>query len=91
VFARDLVGASDWYAALWARREALESIPALLLWGEQDPGFGTDALQRWQALFAQVETETFPDAGHLPQEETPEAVWAAIRAGVRGDAAVTSP
>ncbi len=78
-FARDLVGANDWYASLWDRRDALRSIPALLLWGEQDPGFGTDDLKRWQGLFEQVETTTFPGAGHLPQEEVPDEVQAALR------------
>jgi len=79
VCARDLAGASDWYAALWDRRDRLRDIPALLLWGEQDPGFGRDALRRWEGAFDQVETVTFPDAGHLPQEEAPEAVRAALR------------
>ena len=83
VFARDLAGASDWYAALWNRRDRLRNIPARLLWGEQDPGFGRDALERWQSVFDQVETTTFPDAGHLPQEEAPEAVQAALGAFLR--------
>jgi haloalkane dehalogenase len=86
VFARDLTGANDWYASLWARREALRSIPAQLLWGEQDPGFGEEALKRWQNLFEQVETTTFSDAGHLPQEEAPDAVRAALRAFLRSTA-----
>jgi haloalkane dehalogenase len=83
VFARDLVGADDWYARLWDRRDALRSIPALLLWGERDPGFGTDALRRWHGLFEEVESKTVPGAGHLPQEEAPEAVQAALRAFLR--------
>lgn len=83
VFARDLVGANDWYAALWDRRARLREIPAQLLWGEQDLGFGRDALARWQSVFNQVETTTFPDAGHLPQEETPDAVQAALSVFLR--------
>jgi haloalkane dehalogenase len=83
VFARDLVGANDWYASLWDRRERLRDIPAQLLWGEQDPGFDHDALARWQGVFDKVETATFPDAGHLPQEETPDAVQAALGAFLR--------
>jgi haloalkane dehalogenase len=88
IFARDLVGANDWYASLWDRREALRSIPALLLWGEQDPGFGMEALERWQALFETVETHTFPEAGHLPQEEAPAAVQEAFRSFQRSTASV---
>lgn len=83
VFARDLVGAGDWYAALWDRRDRLRDIPARLLWGEQDPGFGRDTLERWQGVFDPVETTTFPDAGHLPQEEAPDAVQAALGAFLR--------
>jgi haloalkane dehalogenase len=83
VFARDLTGANDWYAALWARREVLRSIPALLLWGEQDPGFGADAREQWEGLFEQVETETFSEAGHLPQEEMPDAVRSTLRKFLR--------
>jgi haloalkane dehalogenase len=83
VFARDLVGADDWYAALWDRRETLRSMPALLLWGEQDPGFGMEALERWQALFENVQTQTFPEAGHLPPEEVPAAVRERLRSFLR--------
>ena len=73
------VGADDWYASLWERRDGLRSIPALLLWGEQDPGFGLEVLTRWQALFETAETQTFPEAGHLPQEEASDAVQSALR------------
>jgi haloalkane dehalogenase len=86
VFARDLVGANDWYASLWKRRDALRSIPALLLWGEQDPGFGADTREQWEGLFEQVETQTFPEAGHLLQEEAPDAVRSALRAFQRSTA-----
>ena len=86
MFARDLTGANDWYASLWEKREGLRSIPALLLWGEQDPGFGQDALARWQSLFENVETKTFPETGHLPQEEAPEAVQSALGAFLRSAA-----
>jgi haloalkane dehalogenase len=79
IVARDLVGAADWYASLWKQREVLQSIPALLLWGEQDPGFGLEALARWQGLFETATTQIFPEAGHLPQEEAPDAVQAALR------------
>lgn len=79
VFARDLVGANDWYRSLWSRREGLVPIPALLLWGERDPGFDLLACQRWGQLFSTSEVETFPDAGHLPQEEVPDAVATALQ------------
>lgn len=80
IFARDLGGAADWYASLWSKRDRLRSIPAQLLWGEQDPGFGAPALNRWKTVFEEVQTRTFPEAGHLPQEEVPTAVRESIRA-----------
>lgn len=79
VFARDLVCADDWYASLWKRRDSLRTLPTLLLWGQQDPGFGPFARRRWEALFEEVETQTFSEAAHLPQEETPDAVRTALR------------
>jgi haloalkane dehalogenase len=78
VFARDLAGAGDWYDDLWARREAIASIPALLLWGAKDPGFGVEARARWAGLFDAVHGEVLEDVGHLPQEEAPEVVADAV-------------
>ncbi|MCU0494537.1 MAG: alpha/beta fold hydrolase [Chloroflexaceae bacterium] len=72
VFARELLFASDWYESLWARRDRIKDIPALLLWGEQDMLFKARHLDRWQALFTNVQTVTFPNAGHYVQEEAHE-------------------
>lgn len=68
VFARELIGSSDWYADLWRRRERLRGKPALLLWGMQDAAFGPPALERWQQALPDAETERFPRAGHFVQE-----------------------
>lgn len=91
VFARDLAGAAGWYERLWARREVLRGIPAQLLWGEQDPGFGTEDLGCWQCLFERVTTTTFPNAGHLPQEEATGEVRAAVRSFLEGGSAAARP
>jgi haloalkane dehalogenase len=37
--AREGLAASDWYDALWQRRERIRQIPALILWGMRDPAF----------------------------------------------------
>jgi haloalkane dehalogenase len=81
VCARELVGSSDWYDSLWRRRERIHAIPALLLWGMKDPGVrsGVFDLARFQGLFADARTLTFPGAGHFVQEEQAEAVAAAVR------------
>lgn len=79
VFARALVGASGWYEALWQQRERLRDKPALLLWGLKDPAFGADDLRRWEQLFTNARTHTFPDAGHFVQEEAPEEAARLLR------------
>jgi len=67
IYARELLGSSDWYASLWARRERLARIPALLAWGARDPAFGA-CLPRWRSLFYRAEVLERADAGHAPQE-----------------------
>ena len=67
IYARELIGSSDWYDALWARRERLTRIPALLVWGTKDPAFGT-LLPRWRALLPNAEVLELADVGHAPQE-----------------------
>jgi haloalkane dehalogenase len=69
VLARELLASSDWYEELWSRRERISRIPALLLWGLKDPIFRRRHLLRWQGLFTDVNTVTFPEAGHFVPEE----------------------
>ena len=90
VFARDLVGANDWYESLWARREVLTPIPALLLWGEEDPGFDMETCRRWERLFEAVDVHSLPEVGHLPQEEAPTAVTDAVRGFLAREGAATT-
>jgi pimeloyl-ACP methyl ester carboxylesterase len=74
IYARELLGSSDWYASLWARRERLARIPALLVWGARDPAFAA-CLPRWRALFYHAEAFELAGAGHAPQETRgPEVV-----------------
>lgn len=68
VYARELLGASDWYEGLWRQRERLRKIPALLVWGLADPAFGR-FLPRWRTVFDDVEVLELPEAGHAPPEE----------------------
>ena len=69
VFPRELIGSTDWLADIWDRRETVAGDPALLCWGMQGPLFGTRSLGRWQALFPNARTVSFPEAGHFVQEE----------------------
>jgi len=79
ICARELLGSSDWYASLWARRERLARIPTLLVWGARDPAFAV-GLPRWRSLFYRAEVLELADAGHAPQETRgPEVVPVVIR------------
>jgi pimeloyl-ACP methyl ester carboxylesterase len=79
VYAREVIGSSDWYDALWGRRERLTGRPALLVWGTDDPAFG-GVLPRWQALFPGAEVIEFAGVGHAPPEERgPESATAIAR------------
>jgi pimeloyl-ACP methyl ester carboxylesterase len=92
VCARELAGSSEWYDTLWQRRERIRDIPALLLWGLKDPGVasGVFDLARWQALFADARTITFPHAGHFVQEEAAPAAAEALEAFLSAVAATTT-
>jgi pimeloyl-ACP methyl ester carboxylesterase len=76
-YARELLGSSAWYDALWARRDRIAGIPALLVWGMKDPAFG-GLLPRWRAVFAQAEVVELPDVGHAPPEERGPEVAATV-------------
>lgn len=78
VLAGELLGSSEWYEALWRRRERIRRVPALLLWGLKDPILRPSYLARWQGLFADARTVTFPGAGHFVQEEAPGEVRSAV-------------
>lgn len=69
IFARELLGSTDWLSALWERRRLIADKPAIICWGMQGPLFGRSALGRWQALFPTARTAEFDDAGHFVQEE----------------------
>lgn len=68
VYARELLGSSDWYEGLWNRRDRIANLPALILWGEKDSAFGKQ-LPRWRELLPHAEVHTFPNAGHFVPEE----------------------
>ena len=68
VYARELLGSSAWYERLWARRERIADIPALLVWGMKDPAFAR-FLPRWRALFTHADIVEMRDVGHAPPEE----------------------
>ena len=79
-FAREMLGSSDWFDGLWARRERIKDLPTLMLWGMKDPAFTPSDLARWQALFTNAKTQTFPNVGHFVPDEAGSAAAQAILA-----------
>jgi len=75
--ARAILGSSDFYDSLWAKRETLRGMPALIVWGMKDPAFPPRLLSRWRQVLPQATVVELP-VGHWPQEEAPDAVVEAI-------------
>ncbi|MEO0565126.1 MAG: alpha/beta fold hydrolase, partial [Chloroflexota bacterium] len=79
IFARELLGSTAFYNELWAKREAIQDIPALLAWGMKDPLFKPPYLERWQSVFTNGQTYRFEESGHFVQEEMGEALVPVVR------------
>lgn len=77
--ARSLLGSHAHYAALWANRERLAEIPALVLWGARDRAFTLEFLERWRLALPHATVGLLDDAGHWPHEEQPELVLQALQ------------
>ena len=77
--ARSLLGATDWYAELWAARDRIARKPAQLIWGTQDPTFGEAELERWTRMLHHAQVQRLEKAGHFPQEEAHAESIAAIQ------------
>lgn len=49
------------------------TVPALIVWGEEDALIPVEAGKRYDALLPNSELVIYPKIGHLPQEEAPDA------------------
>ena len=72
--ARAILGSSSYYDSLWAQRDRLHDIPALIIWGMRDRAFRPSQLARWRTALPHARTVELRDAGHWPHEEAPERV-----------------
>lgn len=82
--ADDLLEAGDWLDGLWGRREALHSVPALLVWGLRDPVCGPAALERWCTVFDHAAIARYPHAGHFVPEEAGAVLCPRVAAHLAG-------
>ena len=74
VFPRQIIGASDWLAELWVRRNRLQGKVRLLAWGMRDIAFREKELQRWRKHFPGARVVRYPNAGHFLAEEESEGL-----------------
>lgn len=79
VFPRAIVGESDWLGRIWARREAIARLPALLVWGMKDAAFAP-LLPQWRAAFPRHRYIQLDDVSHNVAEEAGERLFAPIEA-----------
>jgi pimeloyl-ACP methyl ester carboxylesterase len=65
------------YRNMWRKTDnALETIerPVLIIWGDKDPMLPVSDANKLQKRLPYARLEILPDTGHLPQEESSEAV-----------------
>jgi haloalkane dehalogenase len=78
VMPREILGASAWLAEVESGLDRLTDKPALIVWGDKDPAFRSEARQRWERLFPNHRTEILRGASHYIQEDAPDDIVDAI-------------
>lgn len=89
--ARGRSDGSDGDAGSGRRHAVLGHLPALIVWGAQDPAFTAVDRARWQAAFPDARTVVIGDAGHYLADDAPDDVADAIRSWFFSDAAGAVP
>jgi haloalkane dehalogenase len=77
--AQALRGSSAFYEQLWSKRERLQHLPTLIIWGMKDTAFQPYMLAKWRSILPQATVEELANAGHWPHEEEPALVLRAMR------------
>ncbi len=75
----ELGGSAEFYEELWARRSALATLPARIVWGEADPTFGAPDLARLVEALPRAIVTKLPGVGHFTAEEAAPALLDAVR------------
>ncbi|MEM1150848.1 MAG: alpha/beta hydrolase [Pseudomonadota bacterium] len=78
-------------ADFWPSRDARVTMPALYIWGEDDPIYNQTALDRLTALSDQSSIVIFPKTGHWPHVRHSEAVNAAIEPHIKAASDSSTP
>jgi haloalkane dehalogenase len=80
VLPREIVTGKRYLREVEALLPRLSGRPALILWPDSDPGFGTDELERWRGLFPAARTVVLERVGQFVDEDAPDDVARAITA-----------
>jgi pimeloyl-ACP methyl ester carboxylesterase len=82
-FARSLVNDQHWFESLWQKKQLLQHMPILFIWGMKDRFIQPAFLDKFLKGFSESSIKKLDDCGHFPQEENPQEVTAAIQAFLR--------
>ena len=74
----ELVGARVFFTNLADHLSALQKLPTLILWADEDPIFTDKYRERWEATYPHAATRVFHGAGHFLQSDIPEEFSEAI-------------
>jgi pimeloyl-ACP methyl ester carboxylesterase len=77
--ARHLVRSTDWFESLWSRREELEDVPMLLLWGENDEFSGEPGLRRFEENFPLSRPVRLWGTGNFVPQDAPRRTLIEMR------------
>jgi haloalkane dehalogenase len=77
-YAKSFIDSDAFWLSLWERRETIQEIPALILWGMKDIAFKEKDLSRLETIFKNARTVRLENVGHFVQEEVGEAILPSI-------------
>lgn len=79
VFPQEITAAAGWLGEVEAGLDAVRDRPALIVWPDSDPAFGTAERDRWRSVFADHRLVELEGARHYCQEDAPREIVAAVR------------
>lgn len=79
VMPREILGAYHLLAEVEQGLEGVGDKPALIVWGDKDPGFRNPQRLRWERIFPSHRTVMLRGASHYIQEDAPDEIVAAVK------------
>ena len=79
VMPREILAANDLLADVEHGLARVADKPALIVWGDKDPGFKEAHRLRWERTFTNHRTQILRGASHYIQEDAPDEIVTAIK------------